>query len=347
MKHTLNFKTILRIVGTIALVAVIGFSMTACGGDDDPGNGDPTSATYTSYDASGNSYTLVVTKDPNRAAYNPQPGDTYVLTIKNAAGTETVTSTGTVSAVNNSTLTLKKGESTFTITVSGEAITTIPDTIPLDGGSTKPSPGTLTPNKPSGSGNGGGNGNGTKYVIDTISIYNANGELTGKQVYEYDSNGTVTARGYNANGDLTGAKQVAEYDANGNLIEQRNYTANDVLDRKLVSEYDSNGNRTKQSTYDASGALVGEAITTEWDSHGNITKATVKVYSNGTVSLESEATYENKYDTNGNLIEQSILSTPFIKTVLEYDANGNVTKQSMYNSQGGLMTYQTFVYKTL
>jgi len=30
MKNTLNFKTILRIVGIVAFVAVIGFSMTAC-----------------------------------------------------------------------------------------------------------------------------------------------------------------------------------------------------------------------------------------------------------------------------------------------------------------------------
>ncbi|GBU27115.1 hypothetical protein R84B8_00992 [Treponema sp. R8-4-B8] len=38
MKNTINFKTILRIVGIIALVAVIGFSMVAC--DDGTGNND-------------------------------------------------------------------------------------------------------------------------------------------------------------------------------------------------------------------------------------------------------------------------------------------------------------------
>jgi len=34
MKNVLNFKTILRIVGIIALAAVIGFTMVSCGGDD-------------------------------------------------------------------------------------------------------------------------------------------------------------------------------------------------------------------------------------------------------------------------------------------------------------------------
>jgi len=34
-------KNLLKLFGIIALVAIIGFSMTACGGDDDSGGGDP------------------------------------------------------------------------------------------------------------------------------------------------------------------------------------------------------------------------------------------------------------------------------------------------------------------
>jgi len=39
MKNFFKFQTILRIVGIIAMAAVIGFSMTSCGGDDDDGGG--------------------------------------------------------------------------------------------------------------------------------------------------------------------------------------------------------------------------------------------------------------------------------------------------------------------
>jgi len=48
MKNTIKFKAVLRIAGIIALVAIIGFSMAACGGgstcDDDSNcscNGSP------------------------------------------------------------------------------------------------------------------------------------------------------------------------------------------------------------------------------------------------------------------------------------------------------------------
>jgi hypothetical protein len=65
MKNTNKFKTILRIVGIIAVIAVIGFSMAACGGEDDnpiPGP-NPTGSNPTgSNPASTPSYALVTMK---------------------------------------------------------------------------------------------------------------------------------------------------------------------------------------------------------------------------------------------------------------------------------------------
>jgi len=153
MKNALNFKTILRIVGIVAMVAVIGFSMLACGGGDDGGDtsGDPTSATYTGYDPSGTAYKLVVSGSNRAATYTPKAGDTYVLTI----GTEK--SNGTVKSFSSNVLTLEKNGQEFYVTVSGTTIASISGSIPLDGGGTKTPP-VLTPTKP---GDGGTEGGGT------------------------------------------------------------------------------------------------------------------------------------------------------------------------------------------
>ena len=136
-------KNFLKLLGIIAIIAVIGFSIAACGDNGDYGNGSSvsTTATYTAYDADGNAYTLVITK----AATNPQSGDSYVLTITSPSNVVIGTSTGTVSTVSGSTLTLQKGESTFTLTVIGSTIANIPDPIPLDAGGTKTPPDALTP----------------------------------------------------------------------------------------------------------------------------------------------------------------------------------------------------------
>jgi hypothetical protein len=109
-------------------------ALVSCG---DGGGSDSTSTTYNSTDSAGNSYKLTITKDPSRAAYNPQVGDTYVLIITLAAG-GTKTSTGTVTVSGSTfTLTNTSGKS-FTVTVSSGEIETITaeEGIPLDDGST-------------------------------------------------------------------------------------------------------------------------------------------------------------------------------------------------------------------
>jgi hypothetical protein len=131
-----NNKILLAILA-IALV----FGMTACG---DGGGGtsqqqqqqpaEPTSTAYQSKDSSGNVYILeIIKKGSSRAAYTPQNGDTYVLTIVLADGT-IKTSEGTVDVSGSGssrsfTLTPTDSDTSFTITTSGENMNAISGTI--------------------------------------------------------------------------------------------------------------------------------------------------------------------------------------------------------------------------
>jgi hypothetical protein len=162
-------KNVLKAFGVIALVAIIGFSMAACGGggdDDDGGN----TATYTGT-SDGTTYTLKIT---NTARYAAQNGDAYVLT----GGTKS--SAGTVSNVSGNTLTLtptNAPNTPFTATVSGSNITGFSGNVTWVGESTPtPLPGTLTGGSTPGTNPGTGTG-GTLTVTDIPAKYN------GKYVY--------------------------------------------------------------------------------------------------------------------------------------------------------------------
>jgi hypothetical protein len=145
-------KNKLFVAGILAMVLVFGMTVIGCPPDDNGnggnGGGDPTSVTYTSYDSDGNVYALVVTKDANRAVYTPQVGDSYVLTIKDETGAEIGKSTGAVKAVITGGFTLEKGGNEFSVVVSGNTISTLTNNIPLDDGTTRTPPTSLSPNKP-------------------------------------------------------------------------------------------------------------------------------------------------------------------------------------------------------
>jgi len=141
----------------LAITLILALAFAGCGGGGDGGSqtqGDPTSATYTGYDEDGAEYKLVINKDPNRAAYSPQYGDSYTLTITPANGSK-LTSMGTVESFINSIFILIHTNSgnTFTVTVSGSNINSFSGNIPVNSGGPVPNPGTLTPTKPSGGGN--------------------------------------------------------------------------------------------------------------------------------------------------------------------------------------------------
>jgi hypothetical protein len=145
-------KNNLFMAGMLAMVLVFGMMVIGCPPDDNGngnnGGGDPASVTYTSYDSDGNVYALVITKDANRAVYAPQAGDSYVLTIKDETGTEIGKSTGSVKAVTTGGFTLEKGSNEFSVAVSGNTISTFTNNIPLDDGTTRTPPVSLSPNKP-------------------------------------------------------------------------------------------------------------------------------------------------------------------------------------------------------
>jgi len=156
MKNTIISKTILRIVGIIAIIAVIGLTMTACSPDGGP---TPGTVEYKGT-ANGKTYTLKITENTGRAAYTPKAGDKYELTV------DTKKSTGTVESYSNNTFKLKPsnaGAETFNVTVSPSGITEISGTITFDDksidDSAKNAPITVQPPSTGDNNNGSGNSN--------------------------------------------------------------------------------------------------------------------------------------------------------------------------------------------
>jgi len=155
-------KNVIKAFGIFVLAAMIGVSMTACGGGgspspapadtDNPAN--PTSTVFESKDSAGNFYILEVTSasavnaSVSRAAapaYTPQNNDIFTLTIILKAG-GTWTTSGTVTVAGGS-LTLSGMGDQLTVTITTEGMKNITGTITLDNGSTL-TPGNLTPSQP-------------------------------------------------------------------------------------------------------------------------------------------------------------------------------------------------------
>jgi len=124
-------KNIFKVFGFIALVAIIGFSMAACGGggDDDNNNSGNNpgssqgSGKYAGKDVLGNSYSISVGNDAARAAVK---GDRFSMEVKGRDGKTKITS-GKVKEINNDgTLTLEtdKGEE-FTATVGTTTLNSV------------------------------------------------------------------------------------------------------------------------------------------------------------------------------------------------------------------------------
>jgi uncharacterized protein YjdB len=132
-------------LGLLTLLMALAFCLafTAC----DTDGSAPLSETY-SYFNDNTMYRLTVTqKAPNaaaKAAFAPASGDTYILLITTGTGTQT--SSGTVYSFSGGTLTLKPGQTsvTFTVQISGGAITKVSGNITLVTGDIVPGPDTNT-----------------------------------------------------------------------------------------------------------------------------------------------------------------------------------------------------------
>jgi len=136
-------KNTFRVI--IALIAVIGFSMAACDSGSDSTTYDP--IVYESV-KDDTTYKLEITKntDPDKAAFNPQPGDNFKMTITKDGGSPQ-TSSGTIqSFTGGNTFTLQcKGGGTFTVTTGSGGMSGITGDITLDNGTKVTGPGSVTP----------------------------------------------------------------------------------------------------------------------------------------------------------------------------------------------------------
>jgi hypothetical protein len=134
----MKMKNTVKLIGFIALVAVIGFSMAACDdGNGDGDDGDGLFQTVSTYKgtASGRVYVLEIT------SYSDSDDVSFTLelaSLYNCTGTA-------IKSGNNWLLTPYSGEGTFSITVSSSGITAITGMIAFDGGYTEPAPVSITP----------------------------------------------------------------------------------------------------------------------------------------------------------------------------------------------------------
>jgi len=139
--------------GLIAAFVLCGIGMfaamylTNCGGDDAGTPVTPAAQTVTySGIADGETYTLKITQNTNRAAFTPQGGDSYELTVGSKK------SAGTVVSFTSGTFTLQPSVAVtaiFYVTVDSTGITNITAAITFTDGTSKEAPGTVTPVPPS------------------------------------------------------------------------------------------------------------------------------------------------------------------------------------------------------
>jgi len=189
-------KNLFKLFGIIALVAVIGFSMSGC--EETETAPTPGTVTYTGT-ADGVTYTLKITE--NIARYTAQIGDTYELTV----GTKK--STGTVEGVTGGTLTLKPSNgAAFTATVNSSGITGMTGTITFDDGTSQPVPTVITPPAPPVTGD--------RPVKDRWGIWIDKGTtVTLDYSVDDDEVCTITVRGAAVPNSEDGWKARAYYDA--------------------------------------------------------------------------------------------------------------------------------------
>jgi len=133
-------KNTIRLIGIIAMIAVIGLLMAACKGDDDTPIIAATKAVYRGMDSAANVYELAISKAPGRAAYDPVAGDDYVLTVTPPEGSGTSkTSEGAVkdSVDGGFVLTPKGAAKSFNVAVDGEYMIAIAGDVAYTNGSTE------------------------------------------------------------------------------------------------------------------------------------------------------------------------------------------------------------------
>jgi len=137
------FGMMTLLVGVMLVFAIAGCS-DGGGGGKTPTTRPPAAAQTVTFTGTAGSetYSLKITENTARAAYTPEAGDGYILTVGSK------TSTGTVISYSSGTFELQPADEdaeSFVATVSGTGLTGITGEITWDDGSTTEAPGEITP----------------------------------------------------------------------------------------------------------------------------------------------------------------------------------------------------------
>jgi len=203
-------KNTIKIVGIIALFAVIGFSFAACdeSGKGDGGGSVTYTGTYTAVTGTLVTYTLKITKGAER--YTAKSGDDYELTSGSSK------SAGTVKSVDGDKLTLtpeKNSALSFNATVSEKGLNELTGLITWSNGDREIAPGALeATGTSSGSGSSGGGGGslnltGQVYTMEMNMPTSSSGSFSLFKYESYKGDKTLTSNvggtGSIKNGKLT------------------------------------------------------------------------------------------------------------------------------------------------
>ena len=159
----------------------------------------------------------------------------------------------------------------------------------------------------------------------------------GGYVEETDENGNTTlVKYYDTDGNLT-SKELSEYDSAGNEISLTVYTADDQV--KSITEYDSQGRTTKYSRYDEGN--LSYWVTTEYGEDGH--QSSQNEY-NADGQMERQTTYEWVGDNIKKQVDTYYYGengTVSGYRVLECDDNGNHVSDTQYDSDWNVTSYTT------
>jgi len=156
--------------------------------------------------------------------------------------------------------------------------------------------------------------------------YWPNGEFMWKKIYEYDELGNKTGKVYR-NNDEVNIRFVLKFtcDKNGNLAE--------------INEFNSDGEKISRTLYkiDIKGRVIEETVyknnifnEKNFRSYEDSNKEVIKYFNSDSVL---QVIFTNKYDENGNLVEQNAINsinnskTNIIYQYDDFDKIGNWKKQ--------------------
>jgi hypothetical protein len=196
-----------KLLNIIVIIVLIAFFGSCSSSNEAEKDGKDVEETFTgtlTATKSGVTYTLTINPGAARNAIGPAVGDAYALSVKK--GDEEQISTGKITLVSSSVLTLQPtnaNASPFNIAFTGTRITKVTETITFDDGKTMQGPGSVITTSSGGGGGGGGGGGsgGNLPPLDinlsfNIIIINKPTKIDYKMCEEIDKTGLIVAYVY-------------------------------------------------------------------------------------------------------------------------------------------------------